>query len=355
MKVRSTTSLLHLLECDEKDIVREMSLIPIGVVEKTNMQILKQVMARVLSGSQRNLTKKVAMSEWQRLVSEYQMNLRAVVTTDLDDRQVMNDEFMVKIKSEHLDIRKSIIANNVFNLSLASLKNEFTWLRRYLTANPDYPDRDEMFNWTHTQSRTVSLEVNKTSQQNLKKILSDVEDVSQSHIESWVKSKINSSDWRDWTVILAICTGRRMIEILGNESTYTPVDGTHVAFTGQAKKRYGDYIRRVDETVRVIPILFISAEQVCELVQKLDEQGMRIKPLTDKSINKAYSKPLSRHPKPFKQFKDARDIYAALCIHNGLNGRKQDMLYVSEILGHELQANGMSMSAINYRKYNIIE
>jgi len=344
--------LTSLIEIPTDKLLSKMILIPIGAVEKTNVHILRSILGRVLPGSQKSLKKGDAVIKWGELCAEYQTNLTAafnVTTTAV--RQRLTDAFMQKMIGYPLELMIKTIVDNFATLAVSTQASELTWLRKFIAANPDYSNARDLADWSTAYGKPINAAKNKGTDENLREKLQVVKKIEESLVSEWVQSHKNSSSWQDISVIIAICTGRRMIEVHG-DATFEPVDDQTIFFTGQAKKRFT--VRDAGEDGYNIPVIYLSAQEISGLVQKLETLGKRIENPDRIIVNKTFSMPLSRHPSPLTQYKEARDYYAAYLVHNGYAGDSLPALYITKVLGHKPGDTGVSGSALNYQKLRLV-
>ena len=344
--------LTSLIEIPTDKLLGKMILIPVGAVEKTNVHILRSILGRVLPGSQKSLKKGDAVIKWGELCAEYQTNLTAafnVTTTTV--RQRLSDAFMQKMIEYPLELMIKTIVDNFSTLAVSTQASELTWLRKFLGANPDYSNARDLADWSSVYGKPINAAKNKGTDENLREKLQVVKKIEESLVSEWVQSRKNSSSWQDISIIIAICTGRRMIEIHG-DATFEPVDDQTIFFTGQAKKRYT--VREAGEDGYSIPVIYLTAQEISALVQKLENMGKRIENPDRLIVNKTFSMPLSRHPSPLTQYKEARDYYAAYLVHNGYAGDSLPALYITKVLGHKPGDTGVSGSALNYQKLRLV-
>jgi|GEM_PF-6415216 len=344
--------LTALLSVEPDKLLREMNLIPLGTVEKTNVHILRSILGRLLSGSQKSLKKGEAVLAWKSLVSEYNSKLTATFSEQTEvSRQALTVDVMEKMRDLHVDAVIIAIVKNLDGLAVSTVASELTWLRSFLASHRDYPNAAELNAWTYEFGRPFSIAKNKEQNKRLNKQLEDIKDIRVDLVRDWVEKYKNSDKWQDISYVIALCTGRRMIEIHG-DATFVPVAEDKIHFTGQAKKRGEDRILP-DEGFE-IPVIFISAKEVSKLIEKLETLDKRVENPDSKLVNKLFSMSLSRHPKPVKEYKEARDFYAAYLIENGYNGNTLPAKYLTRVLGHKQNDVGVSPSAINYQKLRLV-
>jgi len=243
------------------------------------------------------------------------------------------------------------IVDNFYGLAVSTIASELSWVRRFLAANPEYPHARDLNEWSYDFGKPYSLAKNKDTDENLREKLEVVKPIKESLVSDWVQSRKTSTKWEDISIIIAICTGRRMIEIHG-DATFEPVDEKTIHFIGQAKKRYT--VREAGEDGYDIPVIYLSAKEISVLVAKLETLGKRIENPDSKIVNRTFSMPLSRHPSPLTQYKEARDYYAAYLVHNGYAGNSLPALYITKVLGHKAGDTGVSGSALNYQKLRLV-
>jgi len=344
--------LTALLSVEPDKLLREMNLIPLGTVEKTNVHILRSILGRLLSGSQKSLKKGEAVLAWKSLVSEYEMKLKASFSEQTEvSRQALTADVMEKMRDLHIEVIIKNLIKNLDGLAPSTVASEMTWLRNFLAAHNDYPHAGELNVWSYDFGRPFSIAKNKEQNKRLNKQLEDIKDIRVDLVRDWVEKYKNSDKWQDISYVIALCTGRRMIEIHG-DATFVPVAEDKIHFTGQAKKRGEDRILP-DEGFE-IPVIFISAKEVSKLIEKLETLDKRVENPDSKLVNKLFSMSLSRHPKPVKEYKEARDFYAAYLIENGYNGNTLPAKYLTRVLGHKQNDVGVSPSAINYQKLRLV-
>ena len=344
--------LTSLIETPIDKLLSKMILIPIGAVEKTNVLVLRSILGRVLPGSQKSLKKGDAVIKWGELCDDYQANLTAVFSaTTTATRQRLTDAVMQRMIEYPLEMMIQAIQDNFYGLAVSTVASELSWVRKFLAANPDFPNARDLAAWSTAYGKPINAAKNKGTDENLREKLQVVKKLKESLVSDWVQSHKNSSSWQDISIIIAICTGRRMIEIHG-DATFEPVDEKTIFFTGQAKKRYT--VREAGEDGYNIPVIYLSAQEISALVQKLENMGKRIENPDRIIVNKTFSMPLSRHPSPLTQYKEARDYYAAYLVHNGYAGDSLEALYITKVLGHKPGDTGVSGSALNYQKLRLV-
>ena len=344
--------LTALLSVDTDKLLREMNLIPFGTVEKTNVHILRSILGRLLSGSQKNLKKGDAVLEWKRLVSEYELKLKASFSEQTEvSRQALTADVMEKMKDLPVEVIIKNLIDNLDGLAPSTVASEMTWFRNFLASHSDYSHAGELNVWSYDFGRPFSIAKNKEQNKRLNKQLEDIKDIRVDLVRDWVEKYKNSAKWQDISYVIALCTGRRMIEIHG-DATFTPISEDRIHFTGQAKKRGED--RNLPDEGFEIPVIFLSAYEVAKLIEKLEILDKRVENPDSKLVNKLFSMSLSRHPKPVKEYKEARDFYAAYLIENKYNGNTLPAKYLTRVLGHKQNDVGVSPSAINYQKLRLV-
>ena len=344
--------LTFLIEISIDKLLGKMILIPIGAVEKTNVLVLRSILSRLLSGSQKGLKKADAVLEWKRLVSEYELKLKATFSEQTEvSRQVLTADFMDKIKDSPIEIIIKTLIKNLDGLAVSTVASEMTWFRNFLKANSDYPNAKDLDLWSYEFGRPFSIAKNKEQNRRLSNQLEEIKSIKVDSVREWVETRKDSAKWQDISYVIALCTGRRMIEIHG-DATFTPISEDKIHFTGQAKKR-GEDRNLLDEGFE-IPVIFITASEVAKLIEKLETQDKRIENPDNKIVNKTFSMALSRQPSPLTQYKEARDFYSAYLIENGYNGNTHPAKYLTRVLGHKPGETGVSGSALNYQKLRLV-
>lgn len=147
--------------------------------------------------------------------------------------------------------------------------------------------------------------------------------------------------WKEVFFAVAVATGRRMAEILGDHSTFTKASDSTLLFKGQLKQR-GEDDRGEFEIDCLLPV-----DQVLRALASLEQKKI---PNENDGVNRKYSKALSSElSSKFKSqlktssngfissAKDCRAFYAAERIHS--YGRRKhkpiaEDLYLSMIMGH---------------------
>jgi hypothetical protein len=209
-----------------------------------------------------------------------------------------------------------------------------------------------IYNIVSKQQKAKVIQKNKED-----KVIISFDDINR--IVSDLKSKIDNDDFTLYrnqelnkvkayhiVILLAICTGRRQIEILKTLSIYKQKE--LVLYSGIAKK---------DNLDKKIPskLLFIDVNEAKHYLREL-RKIFNLDNLTNREVNQKFSgslnTTLNNYIKDFidKDFKlhDLRKIYAELCFQKFANHMDKDLFY-KEILAHEVKPT----SATHYMDFTI--
>ena len=184
------------------------------------------------------------------------------------------------------------------------------------------------------------------------------ENLDSSYIASWARETLENENGKKWHTIslaLAIVSGRRMVEIHGENRFYecgngiiTPVvNGRQIdksynfpqtlTFVGQAKSKSRTHLKFQ------IPVL-CDANLFLERISTLPPQRLNLDPTT---VNKIISSAISTATKKLrkqlgiKSYKDSRDIYTNVVMGHfsrtyDLSEKEREIL-LGHILGHEIK------------------
>lgn len=184
-----------------------------------------------------------------------------------------------------------------------------------------------------------------------------------------VLSSPDDYKWQDVAFAIAIATGRRMAEILGEHSTWSVISPSQIEFTGllktKGKNRSGE---------KVVILSIIDAGLVVSAIDWLDGNNPQAKcyRIDHTRVNARYSKELSSRlsqatcamkaaskvegvdpeKSGIRQFKDCRDFFAAYHIAKTYdrNGTETETYYIqNKVLHHDDLTTSLS-----YQKYRLV-
>jgi hypothetical protein len=222
--------------------------------------------------------------------------------TKHEDPQAAVDELFHRMKSLFAD---STIART-------HTPELIKWLQTHPDLAPDYVAAFKKF-W-YEVVRPINTELNINYKQavhdrNQARVPIAIEPLQELAVATL--SELNRASWKHVAYALALCTGRRMAEVLGNHSSYVVEGPDKLLFTGQLKQK-----REEDERGSFLIPTFVDSALVVAGFEAL--QSKQIDPTL---VNSRYSKALSTELDAsfkkrlqalgIKQFKDTRAFYSA--------------------------------------------
>jgi len=275
------------------------------------------------------------------------------------------------------------------------VKTGIPWFLDVCRLHPESSNfQDEIKNlkkliYKHYES--LQKEVNNENKVNVSKHNRDQKMINESIVMEFAKKTLRngSADWRLTTLAIAIVTGRRMAEILGNHSTYAVRDANSINFKGLLKGKGrgvwvqddgylmpGDLVQdalKKGKALELMPLIEAEIRVVClddpkvivEAWQRLDEEGR--KGTSSDQVNTQLAKEFSsRLPMEGKimyqksgslptdglsQFKDTRDFYAAYLANNvwQKGSGESEVNFVMRMLHHDQLG-----TALTYQKFSMV-
>lgn len=298
------------------------------------------------------------------------------------------DAFKTGRDEQYLITMASTIIELKHRTPKSIVKTGIPWLLNCLKLHPEssqfQSEIENLKSLTYKHYEELQQEVNNDNKVNVSKHNRDQKTIREGIVLDFAKKVLRngSADWRLTTLAIALVTGRRMAEILGNHSAYSVRDNESINFKGilkgkgrivyvqddgylmpddlvQTELRKGNALELVPLIEAEVKVLCLDDPQVIvEAWQRLDEEGKRnVEP---ENINTRYAKELIRLPVEGKlmysqsgleKFKDSRDFYAAyLANHLWQKGSgESEVNFVMRMLHHDQLG-----TALSYQKFNMV-
>ncbi len=256
---------------------------------------------------------RIAPSTYSSYLSDYRSEIKALNYIHFDARDKIA-KLQKKFPNEDLTLLDSpmpalrdhmislkalyLVKNSILHDSLSKLKIEHS---AFYAAKVKLSVRDKI-----KHDSAVALKA-KHSAKNLKF-------VNKARIESLLVHLAGSSHWVDLSILVALASGRRAIEVL-KVGAFNKVDDHHVLFSGQAKTKSRGVIKPYK-----IPVL-IHSDTFIEAFNKL-RMSTHFEYMSNDEINAGTAARLNMHFRRYMGvekglvFKDSRAIYLALMLES---------------------------------------
>jgi hypothetical protein len=204
-----------------------------------------------------------------------------------------------------------------------------------------------------------------------------VSDIYNKAVETINKIKNGSAVYQDWMEVskaIALCTGRRMVEVHATAS-FEVVGEYELVFSGQAKQhrkyKADDEQNEFSRDNYVIPTLLLASDMKLALdwlATTKSKKGNNYRlpketaELNRNAVNAMYSKELNssitklyldsanNNVETKLTYHGLRDVYATIC--KNLFKMSDDGIFLSKILGHDRRD---TQTANTYKKFNVVD
>lgn len=348
-----TTTYNHaeLLNPNLLDRTKTIALLGNEAAYKIPVHTLRPILAPLTAHALHTAKKKDLVELWATIGDAYRMTVSAVPSVaDVQARDTITPTLVRNWLEAGDENVKYQFARSIQHLALTTQKRELTNFRRAVMA----VGRDDLSDWSKEWGSSITRKVNEDYQRKVGTRLDTQIVIEVGILKDWVDRNLDTTDWKIASILLALCTGRRMIEVFAR-GCFTFHDSTF-DFTGQAKTRGASD----PNELRTYPLWHLTGEQASRLFQVLEPRRLEAD-CTERAVNTRYSSQLSKIgnkpplPNARAKFKDMRDIYVALIIHQEQGSTIHPIKRSSYLLGQALELNGVSRNAYSYQDFKIID
>jgi hypothetical protein len=304
------------------------------------------------------------------------------------------------IKKFEAGVKPETVANETLSIYRSKLKNDDdsevmpdTWAKTTLSSEASdhitqlksqLPDSATAINWARRYQKTINESLKDIRQEIRQDRRFRVDEYGASvlaiidgtKVEKFVKefSKYYledthqpNKDWHVASLVLALTSGRRMLEIHGDFSIYQKVDNHHIKTVGLAKKIHKDKTKNYTFE-HISPIAIIDVDTWLKIYNKIPESR---KGLDKRTVNGTISRAmtdnvkycetlddlgfinLTKHNKSRGNYHNARDFYINyMLVKNPFHITKRPMIdnnYAVSLVAHEGKESGL-----HYNKMKVI-